>query len=59
MKEMLSLSGNDINNMPNEILHQKFLQIRSEINRLIKLNDRSVDLEIVYCYFVKEIQTRD
>lgn len=59
MEELLSISTLDITNMSNEILHQKFLQIRSEINKLNKTNKRSVELEIVYCYFVKEIQDRD
>ena len=59
MKEFLSMSVIEISSMTNEVLHQKFLQIRSEINRLTRLSERSIELEIVYCYFVKEIQTRE
>ena len=49
----------NIINMPNEILRQKFLEIRSAINRLKREKERSVELEIVYCYLVKEIEERN
>ena len=59
MESLINISNKDIIGMPNEILHQKFLEIRSEINKLKRLKKRSVELEIVYCYFVKEIEERD
>ena len=59
MKDLINISNIDIVNMPNKLLHQKFLEIRSEINKLKKFKKRSVELEIVYCYFVKEIEERN
>ena len=58
MEDLINISNNDIVNMTNETLHQKFLQIRSEINKLKRLKKRSIELEIIYCYFVKEIEER-
>jgi hypothetical protein len=59
MENLINISNNDIINMPNEILRQKFLEIRSAINRLKREKERSVELEIVYCYLVKEIEERN
>ena len=59
MEDLINISSKDINNMPNEILRQKFLEIRSAINRLKREKERSVELEIVYCYLVKEIEERN
>ena len=58
MENLINISNNDIINMPNETLRQKFLEIRSAINRLKREKERSVELEIVYCYLVKEIEER-
>tara|TARA_B100000674_G_C37302632_1_gene672762 strand:+ start:29 stop:208 length:180 start_codon:yes stop_codon:yes gene_type:complete len=58
VEDLINISNKDIANMPNEILHQKFLQIRFEINKLKKIKKRSIELEILYCYFVKEIEER-
>ena len=58
MEDLINIYNNDIVNMKNETLHQKFLQIRSEINKLKRLKKRSIELEIIYCYFVKEIEER-
>jgi hypothetical protein len=59
MENLIEISNKDIVNMPNELLYQKFLEVRSAINKLNKLKKRSFELEIVYCYFVKEIEERD
>ena len=59
MEDLINISHRDIISMPNKTLHQKFLEIRSEIYKLKKLKQRSIELEIVYCYFVKEIEERN
>lgn len=59
MENLINLSNKEIQLMTEETLHQNFLKIRSEINRLQKNKERSIDLEIIYCYFVKEIEERN
>ena len=59
MEELINLSDMQIKSMETKTLHENFLKIRSEINKLKKNKERSVDLEIVYCYFVKEIEERN
>ena len=56
---LLNLSNMEIKSMSNKELHQAFLEARSEINKLNREKQRSIDLEIVYCYLLKEIDDRD
>ena len=58
MEELIKLSSMQIKSMETKILHENFLKIRSEIHKLKRKKERSIDLEIVYCYFVKEIEER-
>ena len=58
MKELIELSSMQIKSMETNILHENFLKIRSEIYKLKRNKERSIDLEIVYCYFEKEIEER-
>jgi len=59
IENYLELSSHDILNLSNNDLKKIYLEIRSEIIRKSKLQDRSKDLEILYCYLVKEIETRN
>lgn len=58
MEELIKLSSMQIKSMETDILHENFLKIRSEIYKLERKKERSIDLEIVYCYFEKEIEER-
>lgn len=58
MEELIQLSSMQIKSMETDILHENFLKIRSEIYKLERKKERSIDLEIVYCYFEKEIEER-
>ena len=58
MEELIQLSSMQIKSMETDILHENFLKIRSEIYKLERKKERSIDSEIVYCYFEKEIEER-
>jgi hypothetical protein len=58
VEELIQLSSMQIKSMETDILHENFLKIRSEIYKLERKKERSIDLEIVYCYFEKEIEER-
>jgi len=58
VEELIKLSSMQIKSMETDILHENFLKIRSEIYKLERKKERSIDLEIVYCYFEKEIEER-
>ena len=58
MEELIKLSSMQIKSMETKILHENFLKIRSEIHKLKREKERSIDLEIVYCYLEKEIEER-
>ena len=58
MEELIKLSSMQIKSMETKILHENFLKIRSEIYKLKRKKERSIDLEIVYRYLEKEIEER-
>jgi len=58
VEELIQLSSMQIKSMETDKLHENFLKIRSEIYKLEMKKERSIDLEIVYCYFEKEIEER-
>ena len=51
---LLNLSNMEIKSMSNKELHQAFLAARSEINKLNREKQRSIDLEIVL-YSIPEL----
>ena len=59
IENYLELSSHDILKLSNNDLKKIYLEIRSEIIRKNNIQDRSKELEILYCYLVKEIETRN
>ena len=58
IKDYLEMSSNDISKLSINDLKTIYMEIRSEIIKKYKSNCTAKDLEILYCYIVKEIETR-
>ena len=59
IENYLNMSTNDIAKLSNNDLATIYMEIRSEIIKNNKSKIRSKDLEILYCYIAKEIETRE
>lgn len=59
IENYLNMSTNDIANLSNNDLASIYMEIRSEIIKNSRMKISSKDLEILYCYIAKEIETRD
>lgn len=58
IESYLDMSTNDIAKLSNSDLAAIYMEIRSEIIKNIKMKNSAKDLEILYCYITKEIETR-
>ena len=59
IENYLDMSTNDIAKLSKNDLASIYMEIRSEIIKNTKTKTSSKDLEILYCYIAKEIETRD
>lgn len=59
IENYLHMSSQDISRLSNTDLESIYMKIRSEIITKNKLRKNTKDLEILYCYIAKEIETRE
>jgi len=55
---MKTYSCDLLQKMSNEDLQTHFLQVRSEINKSKRIKKDAKDLEIYFCYILRELETR-
>ena len=56
---MNSYSSEQLSKISNELLRKEFLNVRASINISKKNKINAVELEIYYCYVIRELNSRE